>query len=168
MLVKCLVVRGVAITLVLSAAMTVVPSSADEGKTIFGANQQETLKAMKGIAQSLGVKCEDCHLKQGGKLSYKADTERKKVARQMKHVLVDSLIQKGNGEVTFQDGHYQTKITAKYLATGDAPGIYLTMTKFDKPYQKTLPLPTAGQPLTCMNCHNGKAEFLAPEAEPPH
>lgn len=162
-----LMLHGAAIALLFSAA-AVVPSSADEGKTIFGANQQETLKAMKGIAQSLGVKCEDCHLKKGGKLNYKADTEHKKMARQMKEILVDNLAQKGSGEITFQDDHHQTKITAKYTAQGDAPGIYLTMTKLDQPYQKTLPLPAAGQTLSCMSCHNGQLHFLAPEAEHHH
>lgn len=123
---------------------------------------------MKGIAQSLGVKCQDCHLKQGGKLNYKADTEHKRMARQMKRVLVDSLVQKGSGEIAVQEGHHQTKITAQYAAQGDAPGIHLTMLKDAKSYQKTLPLPAAGQPLTCMSCHNGQLHFLAPEAEHSH
>lgn len=162
-----LLIRGVAAALVFTAA-AVVPSIADEGKTIFGANQQETLKAMKVIAQSLGVKCQDCHLKQGGKLNYKADTEHKKVVRLMKHVLVDSLAQKGSGEIAVQGGHHQIKITAQYAAQGDAPGILLTMLKDDKSYQKKLPLPAAGQPLTCMTCHNGHLHFLAPEAEHSH
>lgn len=162
-----LLIPGVALALLFSA-VAVVPSSADKGKTIFGANQQETLKAMKGLAQSLGVKCEDCHLKKGGKLNYEADTEHKKMARQMKHVLVDSLVLKGIGEITFQEGNHQNKITAKYTAQGDAPGIYLTMTKNDQPYQKTLPLPAVGQPLTCLSCHNGQLHFLASEAEHHH
>lgn len=162
-----LLIHGAATVLFLFFAAA-VPSSADKGKTIFGANQQETLKAMKGLAQSLGVKCEDCHLKKGGKLNYEADTEHKKMARQMKHVLVDSLAQKGSAEITFQDGLHQTTIMAKYTVQGDAPGIYLSMNKNDKPYQKTLPLPAVGQPLTCMSCHNGHLHFLAPEAEHHH
>jgi hypothetical protein len=153
---------------VLLAAAAVVPANAQEGKTIFGANQQETLKAMKGIAQSLGVKCQDCHLKKGGKLDYKADTEHKRMARQMKQVLVDSLAQKGSGEIAVQEGHHQTKITAQYVAQGDAAGILLTLAKDGKTFQKKLPLPAADQPLTCMSCHNGQLHFLAPETEHSH
>ena len=160
-------VRNPALVFLLIAA-AVAPGNAQEGKTIFGANQQETLKAMKGIAQSLGVKCQDCHLKQGGKLDYKADTEHKRMARQMKRVLVDSLVQKGSGEIAVQEDHHQTKITAQYVAQGDAAGILLTMAKNDKTFQKKLPLPAAGQPLTCMTCHNGHLHFLAPEAEHSH
>jgi hypothetical protein len=152
----------------LVAATSVAASSAQDGKTLFGANQQETLKAMKGLAQSLGVKCEDCHLKKGGRLNYRADTEHKQMTRQMKLVLVDSLAQKGSGEIAVQEGHHLTKITAQYVTQGDAPGIQLTLLKFEKIYQKTLPLPVAGQPLTCMSCHNGQLHFLAPEAEHHH
>lgn len=152
----------------LIAATTAVAASAQEGKTLFGANQQETLQAMKGLAKSLGVKCEDCHLKKGGKLEYKADTEHKRMTRQMKRVLVDSLVQKGSGEIAVQDEHHQTKITAQYMAQGDAPGIQLTLVKDDKTYQKKLPLPAAGQPLTCMTCHNGQLHFWAPEVEHKH
>jgi hypothetical protein len=155
-------------SLVLILATTAVPGHADEGKTIFGANQQETLKAMKALAQSLGVKCQDCHLKQGGKLDYKAETEHKKVTRQMKQVLVDSLVEKGSGEIAVVDGHHQTKITARYVAQGDAPGIHLTMLKGEKSYQKTQALPAAGQTITCMICHNGQLHFLAPEPEHNH
>lgn len=150
------------------AATTAVPGSAQEGKTIFGANQQETLKAMKGIAQSLGVKCQDCHLKEGGKLNYKADTEHKRMARQMKQVLVDSLAQKGSGEITIKEDHHQTKIAAQYVAQGETAGIHLVLAKNDTTYKKSLALPAAGQPLTCMTCHNGQLHFLAPEAEHSH
>lgn len=152
--------------LVLALSLTLfgaVQGSAQEGKTIFGANQQETLKAMKGIAQSLGVKCEDCHLKKGGRLDYKADTEHKRWTRQMKHVLVDNLAQKGRGEIAVQEGHHQTKITAQYVAQGEGAGIQLVLLKEGKTFEKKLPLPAAGQPLTCMSCHNGQLHFLAPK-----
>ncbi len=150
------------------AAAAAVAADAQGGKTIFGANQEETLKAMTGLATSLGVKCEDCHLKKGGKLDYKADTEHKKITRQMKQVLVDSLAQKGSGEVAIQEEHHQTKITAQYLIQGDAPGIQLVLVKDGKTFQKKLPLPAAGQSLTCMTCHNGQLHFLAAEAEHSH
>ena len=156
-------IRGTALALFV-VATTVVPAIAQEGKTIFGANQAETLKSMKSLAQSLGVKCQDCHLKAGGKLNYKADTERKKVVRQMKHMLVDSLAQKGSGEISIPAGSHKTTITALYQTQGDAPGIQLTLAKFDKTYSKTIALPAAGHPLTCMTCHNGQLNFLTPEA----
>lgn len=123
---------------------------------------------MKGIAQSLGVKCQDCHLKEGGKLNYKADTEHKKIARQMKRILVDSLAQKGSGEIAVLEGHHKTKINALYTAQGEAAGIHLTLAKNDTTYKKTLALPVAGQPLTCMTCHKGQLHFLVPEAEHSH
>jgi len=153
--------------LLVSAVMTAA-GHAQEGKTIFGANQQETLKAMKGISQALGVKCEACHLKKGGKLDYKADTEHKRMTRQMKQVLVDSLAHKGSGEIAFQDGHHQIKIKAQYVAQGDSAGIQLALAKGDKTYQKKLPLPAAGQTLNCMSCHNGQLHFMAPEVEHHH
>ena len=149
-------------------ATSAVPGLAQEGKTIFGANQAETIKAMKDIAQSLGVKCQDCHLKAGGKLNYKADTEHKKIARQMKHILVDGLAQKGSGEISTSEGSHKTTLTALYQTQGDTPGIQLTLVKLDKTYSKAIALPAAGQPITCKTCHNGQLNFLAPESEHEH
>ena len=61
----------------LFTAITATPGQAQDGKTIFGENKKETFKAMKGIAKSLGVKCLYCHVKEGGKIKYKADTPHK-------------------------------------------------------------------------------------------
>lgn len=153
---------------VLFTAVAAGPGCPQEGKTLFGANQQETLKAMKEIAKSLGLKCQDCHQKEGGKLNYKADTARKRVARQMKRSMVDSLAQKGSAEILLKEGHHNSKISALYRAQGDSAGIHLTVALEGKTYQKTVPLPAENQPIFCMTCHNGQLEFLTGPAEHRH
>jgi len=141
------------------------PASAQSGKTIFGEDKKMTFKAMKGIAKSLGVKCLFCHIKEGGKIKYEADSPHKTLARKMKTTFVDSLLIKGEIQIAIEDEGHKTTLKAVYAAAGEAPGIHLTaVDKAGKTFQKTLPLPekdAAGKTiLNCMTCHGGKTHFL--------
>ena len=141
------------------------PAFAQSGKTIFGDDKKMTVNAMKGIAKSLGVKCLFCHVKEGGKIKYDADSPHKILARKMKTAFVDSLVIKGEIEIAFEDEGHKTTLKAVYAAAGKAPGIHLTaVNKTGKTFEKTLPLPekdAAGKTvLNCMTCHGGKTHFL--------
>ncbi len=121
---------------------------------------------MKGIAQSLGVKCLYCHTKEGGKIKYEVNTPHKKLARSMKYSFVDSLVHKGQGQVEIAEEDHKTMVKAIYHAKGDSAGIHLTATTAaGKTLQKTMPLPEEGAGITCMTCHNGKVHFLTEEGE---
>jgi cytochrome c553 len=137
------------------------PAFAQDGKTIFGENKKATLKAMKMVAKSLGVKCLHCHVKEGGKILYPKDTPEKEVARSMKTGFVDSLAHQGQIELTLVEDKKKTELTARYVAKGDSAGIYLAGKTADgKVHQKRLPLPPEGQAISCATCHNGKLHFL--------
>ena len=141
--------------------LAIAPAYAQDGKTIFGENKKATLKAMKMVAKSLGVKCLHCHVKEGGKILYPKNTPEKEIARSMKTAFVDSLVHKGQIELTLVEDEKKTTITARIVAKGDSAGIYLAAkTADDKVHQKRLPLPPEGQAVNCATCHNGKLHFL--------
>ena len=141
--------------------LAIAPAYAQDGKTIFGENKKATLKAMKMVAKSLGVKCLHCHVKEGGKILYPKNTPEKEIARSMKTAFVDSLVHKRQIELTLVEDEKKTIITARIVAKGDSAGIYLAAkTADDKVYQKRLPLPPEGQAVNCATCHNGKLHFL--------
>ena len=135
--------------------------SGQDGKTIFGENKKATLKAMKLVSKALGVKCLHCHVKEGGKILYSKDTAEKEIARSMKTVFVDSLVLKGQTQMTFVEKEKKTDITARFIAKGDSAGIHLTAKTADgKVHRKLLPLPPDPNALNCATCHNGKLHFL--------
>ena len=141
--------------------MVIAPAFAQDGKTIFGENKKATLKAMKKVAKSLGVKCLHCHVKEGGKILYPKNTPEKEIARSMKTGFVDSLVHKGRIELTVVEDKKATDLTARYVAKGDSAGIYLAGETADgKMHQKRLPLPPEGQAVNCATCHDGKLHFL--------
>ena len=149
---------------------------AQEGKTIFGDTKIETLKAMRGIVKSLGVKkkggCLYCHVKEKGKMDFTIDTPNKKIVRMMKRGFVDSLAAKGRIELSVaHEGKHPTQLVAEYLAGGDSPGIHLTavVTSFSsdaekketsKTFSSDVSLPEKGADISCMTCHNGSVHFL--------
>ena len=139
----------------------IAPALALDGKTIFGENKKATLKAMKKVAKSLGVKCLHCHVKEGGKILYPKNTPEKEIARSMKTGFVDSLVHKGQIELQLVEDEKKTDLTAWFVAKGDSAGIYLAAkTAEGKVHQKRLPLPPEGQAVNCATCHNGKLHFL--------
>ena len=139
----------------------IAPALAQDGKTIFGENKKATLKAMKKVAKSLGVKCLHCHVKEGGKILYPKNTPEKEIARSMKTGFVDSLVHKGQIELQLVEDEKKTDLTARFVAKGDSAGIYLAAkTAEGKVHQKRLSLPPEGQAVNCATCHNGKLHFL--------
>ena len=131
---------------------------------MFGEDKKATFKAMKGIAKSLGVKCHHCHIKEGGKIKYEADTERKKFARLMKTNLVDSLATKGQVKVEIAEADHKTLVNAVYQVGDDSAAIQLTVAKEGKEYTKSIPLPAKDASISCMTCHGGKVHFMTEEA----
>ncbi len=141
--------------------LTMAPAFGQDGKTIFGENKKATLKAMKMVAKSLGVKCLHCHVKEGGKILYPKATPEKEIARSMKTGFVDSLVHKRQIELTLVEEKKKTDLIARFVAKGDSAGIYLAATTADgKVHQRRLPLPPEGQAVNCATCHDGKLHFL--------
>ena len=141
---------------ILLSAVIPGPSSAQNGKTIFGENKKETVTAMKQIAQSLGVRCVHCHVKKGGRIKYEIESPNKEIARLMKTSLMDSLAQKGRVEIKLVEEDHEMTITAVYRTQGDSTGIHLkALTAAGKTVQNVAPLPDKGAAIQCMTCHNG-------------
>ena len=162
-------------TLIPTASLMMVLStslvSAQDGKTIFGDNKKGTLKAMKAIVKSIGVAkegaCLYCHIKEGGKPNFAADSPRKQIARLMKTNFVDKLASEKNVSVALNDEAHKMNIVAEYKSEGEKPGIYLTATTASadaktplKTYETVVPLPAKGQTVTCMTCHNEELHFM--------
>ena len=162
------------ISLVLLAAFAIiafaVPATAQtpkkKGQTIFGVDRKATMKAMRGIAKSLGVKCTFCHVKEGGKVVYSIDTDHKRVARQMKSAFIDSLVAKGTATVSFPEDGKTMTIQAVYKAEGEDAGIHLSAQAGEDPkHEGVVDLPPEGEALSCMTCHGRKVHILTSEEE---
>ena len=145
--------------------------SAQDGKTIFGDNKKETLKAMKVIVKSIGVAkkgaCLYCHIKEGGKPNSAADSPGKQIARLMKTNFVDKLATDKKVSLELDDDAHKMSIVAEYKAEGDKPGIYLTATTAGgdaktppKISEAVVALPAKDQTVTCMTCHNKELHFM--------
>ena len=142
---ECSVRKAVSI-ISFTIVLGIAPALAQDGKTIFGENKKATLKAMKKVAKSLGVKCLHCHVKEGGKILYPKNTPEKEIARSMKTGFVDSLVHKGQIELQLVEDEKKTDLTARFVAKGDSAGIYLAAkTAEGKVHQKRLSLPPEGQ-----------------------
>ena len=153
---------------------TVSPAGGQKGKTLFGDNQVETIKAMKKIVKAIGVKqCTYCHVKKGGKPKFDLETPNKEIARHMKQGFVDSLVSQGRVEMNLAQSDQKTSVVAVYIPSGENPGIHLTATtgaalKEGEPlpdipaksYTGIVPLPGEGEGITCLTCHNRKLRFL--------
>ncbi len=146
-------------------------ASAQDGKTIFGDTKKETLKAMALIVKSIGVskqgKCLYCHIKEGGKPNFPADTQRKQFARLMKTGFVDSLAIKKEVALVIDEEEHETSIVAEYKVGGEKPGIYLSATVSPKDaktppksFETVLALPAKGETVSCMTCHNKVLHFM--------
>ena len=146
-------------------------ASAQKGKTIFGDTKKETLKAMASIVKSIGVnkhgKCLYCHIKEGGKPNFSADTQRKQFARLMKTNFVDSLAIKKKVSFVIDEENQETSLVAEYKEGGEKPGIYLSATVStkdaktpSKSFETVLALPAKGATLSCMTCHNKVLHFM--------
>ncbi len=161
--------------LILSATLVMAllgsAASAKDGKTIFGDTKKETLKAMALIVKSIGVskqgKCLYCHIKEGGKPNFPADTQRKEFARLMKNGFVDNLAIKKKVALVLEEEKHKTSIVAEYKEGGEKPGIYLaaTVTTSDdkatpKSFETVLALPAKGETVSCMTCHNKVLHFM--------
>ncbi len=146
-------------------------ASAQDGKTVFGDNKKETLKAMKSIVKSIGVgkegACLYCHIKEGGKPNFPADTQRKQLARLMKTGFVDSLAIKKKVALVIEEEKHETSLVAEYKEGGEKPGIYLSATVSTKDaktppktFETVLALPGKGKTVSCMTCHNKVLHFM--------
>ncbi len=160
----------------LAVVVVAGPTSSQDGKTIFGDSRTQTLKAMRNIVKAVGAKeeggCLYCHVKEKGKMNFVIDTPHKRVVRRMKFSFVDSLVTKGQAEITVdEEGEGKMHIAADYRVGGDVPGIHLsaTVTRSEeegapKPvaqtYSAVVPLPENGAAITCITCHNGALHFL--------
>lgn len=155
--------------LILAIACTYVSASADDdGRTIWGDDTASTLRAMKKVQRSLGVKsCLHCHVKESGKVAYKSETEHKKIARKMYFAFVDTLAKTGQARLTFDDHGKTVKVSAVRKATGEDAGIHVTLVlpgeKKGEPARtltKRVDLPAKDQPIECGTCHGGKLHFV--------
>ena len=153
----------------------VPPSTAQKGRTLFGENQVETIKAMKRIVKAIGVKqCTYCHVKRGGKPKFDLETPNKEIARHMKLGFVDSLVSRGKVELSLPQSDSRTGVVAMYVSSGENAGIHLTATTgaalkegeelpegvVAQSYKGVVALPGDGEGITCMTCHNRKLQFL--------
>ena len=160
------------VTVSVTTMAVTVPVAAQDGKTIFGDSRQQTLKAMRQMVKSIGVKnkggCLFCHVKEKGKMNFVVDTPHKQITRQMKISLIDSLTSKGRAEVTITEEGENLLITADYRRDGEMPGIHLQATlttqgaKESPPqsFSTVVPFPEKGGAISCMPCHNGSKHFL--------
>lgn len=153
---------------------TVAPVCAQKGKTLFGDNQVETIKAMKKIVKAIGVKqCTYCHVKKGGKPKFDLETPNKEIARHMKQGFVDSLVSQGRVELSLTQSGQKTSVVAVYIPSGQNAGIHLTATtgaalkegesrpdSSAKSYTGIVALPGEGEGISCLTCHNRKLRFL--------
>ena len=167
--------RSCAAVMVICLAGVVPPSAAQKGRTLFGENQVETIKAMKKIVKAIGVKqCTYCHIKRGGKPKFDLETPNKEIARHMKLGFVDSLISRGRIELSLPQSDNRTSVVAVYIPSGENAGIHLTATTgaalkegeelsegvVTQSHTGVVALPEDGEDITCMTCHNRKLHFL--------
>ena len=131
------------------------------GQTIFADNKRASLKVMRDISKSLGVKCTHCHVKEGNKVQYEIDTPNKKSARAMKFGFVDRLATKGESTVEYANGGKTAKVRAVVRTKGEEPGIYLSKIEKGKTTaEKRVELPTKGEMLSCNTCHMGAVHIF--------
>ena len=170
-----LLFRSFTAGVVLCLIGTVPPSAAQKGRTMFGENQVETIKAMKKIVKAIGVKqCTYCHVKRGGKPKFDLETPNKEIARHMKLGFVDSLVSRGRVELSLPQSDFRTGVVALYIPSGENAGIHLTATTgavlkegedlpegvVARSYTGVVAWPEDGEGITCMTCHNRKLHFL--------
>ena len=121
--------RICAAAMVVCLVGVVPPSTAQKGRTLFGENQVETIKAMKRIVKAIGVKqCTYCHVKRGGKPKFDLETPNKEIARltfRMKLGFVDSLVSRGKVELSLPQSDSRTGVVAMYVSSGENAGIHL-------------------------------------------
>jgi hypothetical protein len=154
------------LSLAIAGSSSVVHAA--DGSTIFGENRAATLRAMKKVQRSLGIKsCLHCHVKESGKVVYKTDTEHKKIARSMYFAFVDTLNTTGKANLEFADHGKTVKISAVRKAKGEDAGIHLTMVvpgkkegEAPQTLKKQVALPAKDQPIECGTCHGGKLHFV--------
>lgn len=131
------------------------------GQTIFADNKRASLKVMRDISKSLGVKCTHCHVKEGNKVKYEIDTPNKKSARAMKFGFIDRLIAKGESTVEYAHHGKAAKVRAVARVKGEEPGIYLSKIEKGKAVaEKRVELPKKGEILNCNTCHLGAVHIF--------
>lgn len=131
------------------------------GQTIFADNKRASLKVMRDISKSLGVKCTHCHVKEGNKVKYEIDTPNKKAARAMKFGFVDRLATKGESTIEYAHHGKTAKVRAVVRAKGEQPGIYLSRIEKGKTVaEKRVELPKKGEILFCNTCHMGAVHIF--------
>lgn len=154
------------LSLALAGSASVVQAA--DGSTIFGENRASTLRAMKKVQRSLGIKsCLHCHVKESGKVKYEIDTANKKIARSMYYAFVDTLATTGKANLEFADDGQIVKISAVRKATGEDAGIHLTVVvpgkkegEAPQTLHKKIALPAKDQPIECGTCHGRKLHFV--------
>lgn len=162
-----------ALLLLVATAWISTPAGAkdDDGRTIWGEDYKSTLRAMKKVQRSLGVKsCLHCHVKKDGKMQYELETDHKKIARNMHFAFVDSLAANGRAQLSFDDHGKPVKVTAVRKAKGDDAGIHVTLVlpaakegETPRTLRKRVDLPAKDQPIECGTCHGGTLHFLSGE-----
>lgn len=121
---------------------------------------------MQAMSKALGVKCAYCHLKEGNKINYGADTPRKEVARTMKHVFVDRLVSTSDTTLTYLIGDRPVHLRAVYRADSDSAFIDLSRIQGEHTVaQMRVDAPSAGSGLRCETCHAGSTAVLVPVTE---
>ncbi len=131
------------------------------GQTIFAADKRTSLKVMRDISKSLGVKCTHCHVKEGNKVKYEIDTPNKKNARAMKFGFVDRLGSKRESAVEYTHDGKAATVRAVVHAEGAEPGIYLSrLEKGKTTAEKRVELPAKGEILNCNTCHMGAVHIF--------
>jgi hypothetical protein len=159
---------GLAGVLIWVAAALPNPAAAAEGATIWGDDYRSTVRAMKVVMRSLGLKsCLHCHVKAGGKMDYEAETANKDIARLMKSTFVDSLVAKGQGEVLLEEEGHSNLVSARFVPGGKetAPAILLTVVRSttadssSKTFEGRIELEPEAQ-MSCATCHGGTLHFL--------
>jgi hypothetical protein len=136
------------------------------GQTIFADNKRATLKAMRSISRSLGVKCTHCHVKTGKKVKYEIDTPNKETARAMKLRFVDHLATTGESSIEYTHQGETTKVRAVLREKGTEVGLYLTKIEEGKTTaEKRIALPAKGETLNCKTCRMGAVHIFEHTAE---
>lgn len=161
-----------ALLCVCTVAGGAVADTAD-GATLFGDNRRETLRAMKMVQRSLGLRsCLHCHVKKSGKVQYEVDTPNKVIARQMFHAFVDTLARTGTATLSFAHAvndttTIQRMVSAKRTSTQAGDQLSITVTdpapadgQPAPSSTKVVAAPAAGEPLMCGTCHDGALHFV--------
>ena len=134
--------------------------------TVFGKDKRTTQRAMKAISKALGVKCTYCHLREGNKINYGADTPRKEVARAMKRGFVDLLASANDTTLTYLIEDRPVHLRAVYRITDDGAFIDLSAVEGERTVaRKRIDASSAGPGLQCETCHVGSTAVLVPVTE---